>query len=327
MSQTAEPPAAHDGPISVENVPCPACGAQEPKTIARGPDYDHHCAGDQEFTLAECQRCGFAYLNPRPTTAMLPVIYNTENYVCYGYTEDRPMLARGTKRYEDARARAIRSEAASVPNAEYRVLDIGAGEGRSLVSFAELGVPMGNLYAVDISEEVLAPLKARGMQTVCSRAEDLDLPAGTFDLIMMNQVIEHVADPRTVMQIAHRLLKPGGVLMMETPNMAGWDRSLFGAGLWGGYHFPRHWVLFSGATMTRMLQETGFTNIRILDISAAFVWSWNLGHLLQWLRFPERWASAVAPHNYAAMVVGALIDAIPRRLFRSSNMRALGRKP
>ncbi|MBC7871998.1 MAG: class I SAM-dependent methyltransferase [Chitinophagaceae bacterium] len=311
--------------IDVEYVQCPSCGKDDYSQVAAGPDYDHHCCGEQVFTLVRCKICGFSYLNPRPTTAMLPIIYSIENYVCYGYTENRPILAAASKRFEDTRARYVLENMPEVNLANFKALDIGAGEGRALLSFQDLGVPVGNLYAVDISDDVLEPLKAIGMQTVNSRAEDLDLPENTFDIVMMNQVIEHVADPRKVMEISYRLLKPGGFILMDTPNLDGYDRPLFRKRRWGGYHFPRHWVLFSTNTMTRMLQEVGFGNIQIQNVSGAFVWSWSFSHTFQDWKLPL--SRFFSPERSFAMFFGALIDALPSRLAHSSNMRAVAIKP
>jgi ubiquinone/menaquinone biosynthesis C-methylase UbiE len=313
-------------PVTVEHVKCPMCGADNYKVIAEGPDYDHHCCGDQTFKLVRCNQCTFSYLNPRPTVEMLPVIYDVQDYCCYGYTENRPLLAAGVKRYEDARAKLMMEMLPNVAPADFKALDIGTGEGRSLFSFLDLGVPASNLYGNDISDEVLAPIKAKGLQTINSRAEEIDLPDSTFDLIMMNQVIEHVADPRRVMETCYRLLKPGGILSMETPNMDGWDRPFFGKKRWGGYHFPRHWVIFSTDTMTRMLSEIGYEQIDIQNISGAFVWTWNINHTLQDWKFPKNIADLFLTESYFGMLIGGGIDIVPRRFLRSSNMRALGRK-
>lgn len=314
-------------PVSVEAIPCPDCGHNTFRVIAEGPDYDHHCCGDQTFKLVRCNHCDLAYLNPRPTLDMLPVIYDVQDYCCYGYTENRPRLAQASRRFESGRTQLLLSLRPDLPAQQWRILDIGTGEGRSLLAFHEVGTPLDQLYANDISVDVLAPLKDTGMQLVVGRAEEIDLPAGTFDLVMMNQVIEHVADPRRVMEISYRLLKPGGLLVMETPNLDGWDRAFFARRRWGGYHFPRHWVLFSTQTMTRMMTEAGFQQIDILDISGAFVWTWNFNHTFQDWKLPKALYTYFVTENFGAMFIGAAIDALPRRFFHSSNMRAIGRKP
>ena len=136
-----------------------------------------------------------------------------------------------------------------------------------------------------------------------------------------------VADPRRVMEISYQLLKPGGFILMDTPNLDGYDRRLFSKRRWGGYHFPRHWVLFSTDTMTRMLLEAGFGAVQIQNISGAFVWTWSFSHTLQDWKFPPQMSHFFSPERSFAMFFGGLIDALPGRLARSSNMRAIAIKP
>jgi hypothetical protein len=52
-----------------------------------------------------------------------------------------------------------------------------------------------------------------------------------------------------------KLLAPGGILIVETPNTKSWDVKLFRRGYWGGYHIPRHWNLLSAATLKRLATE------------------------------------------------------------------------
>jgi len=98
------------------------------------------------------------------------------------------------------------------------VLDFGCGQGRYLPVLAEL-VPGAELYGADISPVALALARDRFPAATLTRIEDQRLPAdgNRFDLIVLIDVIEHVLDaPATVTEL-HRLLRPGGAVVLTTP--------------------------------------------------------------------------------------------------------------
>ena len=67
----------------------------------------------------------------------------------------------------------------------------------------------------------------------------------TLEFITMFHVIEHVKDPKSIIKTLNKLLVPGGHLVIETPNIDSLDAMIFKETFWGGYHFPRHWHLFT----------------------------------------------------------------------------------
>jgi hypothetical protein len=66
-----------------------------------------------------------------------------------------------------------------------------------------------------------------------------------------------VADPARVLTQLRKSLSPQGLLLIKTPNTDSWDRRLFESSYWGGYHAPRHWVLFNRENFTRLAQACG----------------------------------------------------------------------
>ena len=82
-----------------------------------------------------------------------------------------------------------------------------------------------------------------------------------FDLITMNHVIEHLHDPLDDLAACYRLLKPGGRIWIETPNIQSYGHKSFGAN-WRRLETPRHLVLFSRKTLYRALSNAGFGAIR-----------------------------------------------------------------
>jgi 2-polyprenyl-3-methyl-5-hydroxy-6-metoxy-1,4-benzoquinol methylase len=89
---------------------------------------------------------------------------------------------------------------------------------------------------------------------------------GYFDVVTMWHVIEHVHDPKGTLAELHRIMKPGGLLVISTPNLWSWDARGFGR-YWVGLDAPRHLYVFSPATLEHLLQQVGFQMERIRSFS------------------------------------------------------------
>ena len=80
----------------------------------------------------------------------------------------------------------------------------------------------------------------------------------------MLNLIEHVSDPAAVLRKARDLLSPTGRIVIKTPNFDALDARLFRHASWGGYHAPRHFVLFNRESLQRVVDDT---DLSVLDFS------------------------------------------------------------
>jgi len=292
--------------------------------VATGPDFDNHACGDQEFTLVRCEACGTWYLNPRPSPDMVPIIYNAREYYAYSFSErgNPIVLAARAQRDRKKIGHILRElhEAGRTP----RVLDIGTGDGALLDAFRNAGVPASQLSGLDLEPGAVARLRQRGYQGYVGRAEELAFERETFDIVTMMQVIEHVAQPGDVLSRIHRTLRPGGLVILETPNIASWDRRFFAERTWGGYHFPRHWTLWDEAGLRRLLDSRGFDVIDVTTPAAAVTWTWSINHVLQDCG-ATRLAKFFSLSNPVALTVFWGIDLLPSLLRKSANLRVIAR--
>lgn len=135
-----------------------------------------------------------------------------------------------------------------------RLLDVGAGNGDYLRLARRLG---WEAVGVDSDPVVVENATAANL-TVRQGGVDafLDQPA-SFDAITLNHAIEHMHHPRQTLQHVFELLKPGGFLYMETPNIEALGHGRFGEH-WRGLEPPRHLVLFSWKSLEDLLCQTGF---------------------------------------------------------------------
>jgi SAM-dependent methyltransferase len=112
---------------------------------------------------------------------------------------------------------------------------------------------------LDPDSAALAGAREAGLSVTQGTLADLDAPehAGAFYAITLSHVIEHLHDPAADMRRAHRLLRPGGLLWIATPNLEALGHRRFGRD-WLGLDPPRHLVLFTRASLERLLRSAGF---------------------------------------------------------------------
>ena len=237
-----------------EVVDCNLCGSGEHKPV-------HTIQGHQ---VVQCTNCRLVFLNPRLVPSELAAIYEGEGYYRRSQTDEGP--PRGYADYLSLRdhLRFVADELLRPLNGMTPgvVLDVGCGMGLVLERFREHG---WTPYGVDVSPYAAEHTrKELGIDVFTGTVDQVDLPPGSVDLITMLLTVEHLPDPKGVIQELHRLLKSGGVLVIGTHDIEGlWPR-LVGP-RWRHYEMPEHVHLFSRRTLTRMLTEVGFETFRVTE--------------------------------------------------------------
>ncbi len=136
-----------------------------------------------------------------------------------------------------------------------RLLDVGFGNG----AFIEMALAAGwDCAGVDMDPVVVSNAKAKGLNV---RMGGIDAYAGNselFDVITISHVIEHLYDPVGALRLAHKLLKPGGRLWLDTPNIESLGHARYG-GNWRGLEPPRHLVIFGPQSIRLAMEQAGFS--------------------------------------------------------------------
>ncbi|MBN2334056.1 methyltransferase domain-containing protein [Candidatus Bathyarchaeota archaeon] len=113
-----------------------------------------------------------------------------------------------------------------LPDHTERILDIGCGGGHFLFFAKE---KLGECYGVDVSSKrILQATQASALRpdagdfffTQCDVDKGLDFPDDYFDAVTCIATIEHVFNPPNLVREIHRVVKPGGVAIIQTPNFA-----------------------------------------------------------------------------------------------------------
>jgi SAM-dependent methyltransferase len=104
--------------------------------------------------------------------------------------------------------------------------------------------------------------REKGLPCITSSIEDCSWPEGSFDVIIMSMVLEHLSDPLSILRRVNRLLKPGGRLLLSVPNINGIEARLFGSYAYT-LQVPTHLAHFTPKTLSRMLSEAGFDDLEV----------------------------------------------------------------
>jgi hypothetical protein len=125
-------------------------------------------------------------------------------------------------------------------------------------------------------------------------------------------------------------LAPGGCFAIETPNLDSVDARWFKETYWGGYHYPRHWHLFTPATLVRLLQAAGLEIVSIKYQTGHSFWMYSFHHSLKYGKKPRpklaRWFHPFK--NVAFLAAFTAFDKFRGMLgFKTSAMLIVARKP
>jgi 2-polyprenyl-3-methyl-5-hydroxy-6-metoxy-1,4-benzoquinol methylase len=267
-------------------VVCNNCGAADAREVGRGRDHEYPHTSDDEFTMVRCA-CGLVYLNPRPSARELDTIYPADYYAYQLFRKRAASQRTGDSRLERfyrmrnaRRFRPYASRLAALGRESYDLLDIGCGDGTTLDMWRDALEGRARTHGIEMSAEAAEVARARGHQVTSERIEDTDLPGAAFDAVYSFHVIEHVEDPTAFMRKVRQAVRPDGFALIETPNVDCLDFRLFGRRHWGGYHFPRHWTLYTPQTFARLAERTGFQIADITYYPAAVFWIWTMHSLL-----------------------------------------------
>jgi len=213
-------------------------------------------------SIYKCKDCKSLFSNPQYSYEELTPLYE-ENYWeseamgDYQIEEHNRNKLIYHKMLDDIKQRyssKFPSDGSTLP----KLLDYGCGPGYFLYESKNYGFdPMG----VELSKPALEFARKQYDLNIIEGSEKVlaDFPDNHFDVITCWSVLEHLFDPRVLLNEFHRILKPGGFLCISIPNVNCYEHRLK-KGNWYNVKNPTHFIFLQERILKRILKQTGFDN-------------------------------------------------------------------
>jgi SAM-dependent methyltransferase len=227
------------------------------------------------YRFYRCQGCSHLFVWPMPADSLR--IYDEQYFSGaaggFGYVDydrDKQAMAPVFHLYLDKLGLARPDKGA--------LLDIGAATGFFLDIARQRGWRTGG---IEPGAHAAAQARAKGLDVQTGTLQNCSFPPGSFDVITLWDVLEHLTDPRLSIQQASGLLKPGGVIAINTPDSG----SLFARLLGTKWHLldpPEHLNLFHRRSVRLLLEQCGFEILETTAIGKKFTLQYVLRTLGHW---------------------------------------------
>lgn len=282
----------------IEN--CILCGATGQGTYSELEDRLHPVSGKWNYSL--CRACELMWLSNRPIDEHISALYSSY------YTHVMPVMPELSTSPSIQRRmgyRAVKLGIVDILSAptywrevwyghqeHARFLDVGCGNGQfagvmQKTGWEVYGIEPDEQAAAIASEFLGVPIHAGSLDT----AEFAD---GQFDLVRLSHVLEHLGDPLHTLTQCYQLLRPGGRLIVTTPNIRSLGhRHRFGAS-WLHLDPPRHFFLFSPESLRKLAEAAGFDTIKVYSSARGTQLTWlTSSTIARKGALPARWRKEI----------------------------------
>lgn len=232
-----------------EHVDCPLCGRGSSEVLAtvRG----HY--SDDSFVVRRCALCGLVFVSPRLSSAFRAFCYRNETHLVDWF------LSTAGEARADARRALDLLGAVGVSKGE--LLEVGCGLG----VFMEEALARGfQVTGIELNRG-LAEHVRKSLEVIEDDFLEMALPAGRFDVIVMEQTLEHLADPLEALKRASAALRVGGFLYVSVPTF---DSLALVLDRLAGPKSPLwspedHLYYFRPRAMARLMVEAGLEPVKV----------------------------------------------------------------
>lgn len=230
---------------------CPLCGGTHLKRVMTCTDF--YASGEQ-FDVLSCEDCGFTFTQGVPVEAEIGRYYETPDYISHSDTKKGAMNAL----YHQVRKYMLGKKARLIVKESHRksgrLLDIGTGTGYFAATMAQRG---WKVEAIEKNEQARLFAKEHFGLEVKSEAALQEFQAGSFDVITLWHVMEHLEHLDRTWERLYELLSDRGILIVAVPNCSSYDAEKYGE-YWAAYDVPRHLWHFTPVTIQQFASKHGF---------------------------------------------------------------------
>jgi SAM-dependent methyltransferase len=249
---------------------------------------DDPSAGPTGFTLVMCGGCALVSLEPQPGEEALAACYPPDYWQPLARERKAPRpIERAQQLFIERRLAAGLRPLTRRLRPGARVLDVGCGSGALLHVLGRAGY---HASGVEMSATAAAEAAAAGARVHVGSLESAACADASFDAVTMIHVLEHLRDPVRALGEVRRVLRPGGWLLVEVPNIQSIAYALFGR-RWQPLALPQHLFHFAPASLSRAVRVAGFGVERVSQYSArvsAAAWARSVAPTLDPVQFRRR---------------------------------------
>lgn len=218
-----------------------------------------HFDSVENWNIEKCGKCGYTFTNPRPTLEELPKFYDfnyfkDERHYKKFFNEDGSLRQDSDDYYN--RIKIIES----CVTKRGKILELGAAYGDFLVKLRDRG---WETFGIEISEDAVKIAQEKNNINIYNGTLETFETNEKFDVICMFQTLEHLANPKYIIEKSYQLLNLGGIIVIEVPNVKAFDLKINKERKILSYDLPRHLSHFSPTFLQKRLHETKFTIISI----------------------------------------------------------------
>jgi len=227
---------------------CPLCAGLQLSALYKISRFE------QEFSLFRCSSCGFIFMNPSFSDAYINSFYGRDYYegtASYSYVDER-RIKKYARYVWDKRIEKLHGYVSGG-----NLLDVGASFGGFMERAAKYYTPYG-IEMSSYSGEKAAEL-FRGNVHIGNFSSH-PFKHDFFSVITMIELLEHLKNPAWALEESCRLLKKGGILVVQTANMDGLQAKIKKDSY--GYFLPGHLSYFSKKNLTAALLRSGFDKVK-----------------------------------------------------------------
>jgi 2-polyprenyl-3-methyl-5-hydroxy-6-metoxy-1,4-benzoquinol methylase len=246
-----------------ESVNCYYCDADDYRFFLKGED--DLTGKEGEFQYVKCNKCDMVYQNPRIAVDQIKEFYDGE-YIAHRKKKNWGIL---TPLYEWTMNKHDRDKEKIVTdyvnlNEKTEVLDVGCAVGTFLLHINKSY--NCKISGVDFKEGLEYPDFDK-IEFYEGLFYDQEIKEQRYDLVTMWHFLEHCYDPNKTLQMASKVLKEDGKLIIEVPRLDSLTFKLFGR-KWPGVQAPQHTVLYDKKAFMAMLEKNGFKVVKYMPYGA-----------------------------------------------------------
>lgn len=299
---------------------CLACGSTNLSFWANAKDAEY-LTTDETFKYYFCRDCQSLSIDPVPQDR-LSLIYPS-NYYSFSPASEGNFLKSWLQGIKQELDKGLFKKVLSkISGDSINVLDVGGGVGWQLNLVREVDPRVKLTQVVDIDSKAALIAQSTGHQYYHGTIESFETTE-KFDFIILLNLIEHVADPLSVLKKVGQLLSPNGYILIKTPNHQSLDATIFRHKDWAGYHCPRHWVIFTKNSFRRIVQEAGLRVAMFSYTQGAPFWAISILFWLAkkgWISITQERPAIYHPLFPVLSAVFAIFDFLRKPFASTSQM-------